>query len=313
MRGRRASADASDAGGGLHNATPGPNLRSALYAAPAPFQDRSLEGAPSRGRPKELARSLDADIPVEDLHPVEPRSDEPGMRSIADTDPLVDVSDDDDSLAERRAAYVKNIRLESIRERDSVHGGAGDRTEAQGRNTGNDSWAALLSSNRASPVAFSDEPRRALSLIEHEIAPRPDQGGRPAEPDHGDDLPDLLDRTHSAHYAPEPWNRMSDCEAGFGRVPTRWNEFPFSSRERILNALSKGESLSHAPIDALETATADYCTAYDRFPSSQYRSIAVMASGPGSEYRRGRWLMRASRRSRLLQLIEMLDHAVEVV
>ena len=316
MTGSRASADARVAGGGLDTAASRSNLRSALYSAPVPFQGLSLERAASHGRPKELVRSLDADVPVEDLHPIEPGSNQPGTSSIVNADPVVDarnddVGDDDDALVERRAAYVKHIRLESVRRRDSVRGVAGEPTETGARNAANASWTALASSNRVSPVSFSDEPRRALTLVEHEFASCSGGGGRPGEPDHGASLPDTLDRAHSAHYVPEPWNRMSHCDAGFGRIPTLWNEFPFSSRERILNALSKDESLSHARIDALENGTVDYCTAYHRFPSSQYRSIVDM--GSGSECRHARWLMHASHRSRLLQLLDMLDHAVMVV
>ena len=105
--------------------------RSDLYKKPVPFQGRSLEGVPAGGDRKELARSLDAEIPVEDLLPIEPCPDEPDRKTTVMSHPVIDVNDEDDALIERRTAYAKHIRTRPIRRRDSVRGGVGGRTEVQ--------------------------------------------------------------------------------------------------------------------------------------------------------------------------------------
>ena len=287
--------------------------RSDLYKEPVPFQGRSLEGAPVDDDSKELARSLDAEIPVEDLFPVEPGPEEPDRISIVMSHPVIDVNGEDDALIERRTAYAKHIRARTIQRRDSVWGGVGGRTEAQARKAANDRWAAVASANRTAPISFGDDPRRILTLVEHEATSYPDQGEKIADPYRGADLPNTLDRSHAAHYIPEPRGSGPDCETGFGRVSTAWNELPFSCRERVLNALSKSESLSLARIAALESGVEDCRAACGKLPSSQYRAMVHMIPDPGGERPHARWLMRGSRGERLVQLIEMLDHAVVVV
>ena len=287
--------------------------RSDLYKKPVPFQGRSLEGVPAGGDRKELARSLDAEIPVEDLLPIEPCPDEPDRKTTVMSHPVIDVNDEDDALIERRTAYAKHIRTRPIRRRDSVRGGVGGRTEVQVSKAANDRWAAFASANRTAPISFSEDPRRIPTLVEHETTPCPDQGGNIVDPYRGADLPSTLDRSHAAHYVPEPRGSKPDCETGFGRISTEWNELPFSCRERILNALSKGESLSLARIAAPESGVEGCRAACGELPSSQYRAMVNMISDPGGECRPARWRMHGSRGRRLLQLIEMLDHAVVVV
>ena len=287
--------------------------RSDLYKEPVPFQGRSLEGPPAGDDPKELARSLDAEIPVEDLFPVEPCPDDFDTKSIVISHPVIDVEDGYGALIERRTAYAKNIGTRPTRRRDSVWGGVGGCTEAQARKAANDRWAAVASANRTAPISFGDDPRRILALVEHETASRSDQGEKIADPYRGVDLPNTLDRSHAAHYVPEPRGSKPDCETGFGRVSTGWNELPFSCRERILNALSKGESLSLGWIAALESGVEGCRAACGKLPSSQYRAMANMVSDPGGACRHARWRMYGSRGRRLLQLTEMLDHAVVVV
>ena len=284
-----------------------------LYKAPVPFQGRSLEGTPAGDDPKELARSLDAELPVEDLFTIEPRPDESSMKSIVISDPVIDVRDEDDTLVERRAAYAENIRTRPLRRRDSVRGGAGGCTEAQASKATNDRWAALASANRIAPISFSDDPRRILALVEHETASSSDRGGKIADPYRGADLPNTLDRSHAAHYIPEPRGSKADCETGFGRASTGWDELPFSCRERVLNALSKGESLSPDWVTAPESGAEGCRAACGSLPSSQYRAIVNMIPDAGGERRPPRWHMRGLRGERLLELVEMLDHAVEVV
>ena len=284
-----------------------------LYKEPVPFQGHSLEGAPVGDDPKELARSLDAEIPVEDLFPVEPCPDDFDTKSNVISHPVIDVEDGYDALIERRAAYAKNIGTRHIRRRGSVRGGVGDHTEAQARKAADDRWAALASANRTTPVSFGDDPRRILTLVEHETTSCPGQGEKSADPYRGVDLPNTLDRSHAAHYIPEPRGSKPDCETGFGRVSTGWNELPFSCRERVLNALTRGESLSPEWIAALESDVDDCRAACGKLPSSQYSAVVNMISDPGGERPHARWRMQDSRSGRLLQLIEMLDRTVAVV
>ena len=86
-----------------------------------------------------------------------------------------------------------------------------------------------------------------------------------------------------------------------------------SHRERILNTLSKGESLSPDQIAALESGLEGYRAAEGGLSSSQYRAMADMISDLGDQYRRTQWHMQGWRGQRLLQLIEMLDYAAVVV
>ena len=306
-----ASPELAPACDACEGATAGP--RSDLYKKPVPFQGHSLEGAPAGDDPKELARSLDAEIPVEDLLPVEPCPDNFDTKSIVISHPDIDVEDGYDALIERRTAYAKNIATRPIGRRGSVWGGVGGCTQAQATKAANDRWAAVASANRTAPVSFGDDPRRILTLVEHETASCPDQGEKSAGPYRGVDLPNTLERSHAAHYIPEPQGWKPDCETGFGRISTGWNEFPFSCRERILDALSKGESLSLAWVGAPESGAEGCRPACGSLPSSQYRAMVSMVPGPGSECRHARWRMHGSRGRRLLQLIEMLDRAVAVV
>ena len=287
--------------------------RSDLYKEPVPFQGRSLEGAPAGDDSKELARSLDAEIPVEDLLPVEPRPDDFDTKSIVISHPVIEVEDGYDALIERRTAYAKNIGTRPTRRRDSVWGGVGGCTEAQARKAANDRWAAVASANRTAPISFGDDPHRILTLVEHETTSCSDQGEKIADPYRGVDLPNTLERSHAAHYIPEPRSPKPNCETEFGRISTGWNEFPHSCRERVLNALTRGESLSPDWIAALESGVEGCHATCGKLPSSQYRAMVNMISDPGGECRHARWPMHGSRGRRLLQLIEMLDHAVVVV
>ena len=300
---------ACDSGEG--NAAAGP--RSDLYKEPVPFQGRSLEGAPPSGDPTELARSLEAEIPIEDLLPIEPCPEWVNMKSIVISDPVVDVKDEDDVLVERRVAYAEKIRTRSIRGRDSGRGGAGGRTEAQAKKAANDRWAAFVSAKRTSPISFSDDPYQILYLVECGSTSYSDESAEIADPYRGVDPENTRDCSHAAHYIPEPRGRKPDYETGFGRVSHGWNEFPFSCRERILNVLSRDESLNPARIATLEAGFAGCHAAPGKLSSSQCRSMTNMISDLGDRHRHARWHMHGSRGKRLPQLIEMLDHAVVVV
>ena len=275
--------------------------RSDLYKAPVPFQGRSLGGAPAGDDPRELARSLDVEIPLEDLLPIEP-----GTNPMVVSDPVVDVRDDAEALAERRAAYARNIGPRPVRS------GVGGVTGGPEGEAANARWVALASANRTAPITFGDDPHRIPTLVERETASSPGQGGNIADPYRGAEPPNTLDRSHGARYVPEPQGREPDCETGFGRFPAGWNEHPFSCRERVLNALTRGESLRVGASVVSEPGGEDRCTECGMLHSSQYRAMVQMISDPGDACRHARWRFQGSPGRRLLQLVEMLDHAVVV-
>ena len=139
------------------------------------------------------------------------------------------------------------------------------------------------------------------------------QGEKIADLYRGADPPNTIDRSHAAHFIPRPRGREPTHETGFGRLSQGWNQFPFSHRERILNTLSKGESLNPEQIAALESGLDGYRAAEGGLSSSQYRAMVDMISELGDQHRRARWHMHGWRGQRLLQLIEMLDYATVVV
>ena len=307
-----AGASASDAGEGTAG------TRSDLYNEPVSFEGRSLEGVPLSDDSKELAQSLDgAEIPIEDLPPVEPDAAEPRRKSIcrnadAMSDPGISYRDEDDAIIERRTEYAKNTRSRSSRNADTVWRRARNRKDAV--DAANTRWSKFASATRTSSTSFSDDPRQTMFLVEYETTTYTDKGEKIADVYRGIDSPNTLDRSHAAHYVPRPWGWKPEHETGFGRLSLGWNEFPFSHRERILNSLSKGESLSPEQNAALESGLEGYRAAGGRLSSSQYRAMVDMISDlRASQYRmHARWHMRGWRRQRLLQLIEMLDYAAVV-
>ena len=304
-------ATASDAG------ESGAGTRSDLYNEPVSFEGRSLEGAPLSDDPKELAQSLDgAEIPTEDLPRVEPDAADPGRRSIrrnadAMSDPGLSYRDEDDAIIERRTEYARNIGNRSNRNADTVWRRARSRQEAV--DAANARWSEFASAQRTSSISFSDEPRQILYPIEHEATVYSERRGRFVELYRGADLPSTIDRSHAAHYVPRPRGREPAHETGFGRLSQGWNEFPFSHRERILNTLSKGESLKPEQIAALESGLEGYRAAGGGLSSSQHRAMVDMISDLGDQYRYVRWHLEGERGERLLQLIEMLDYAAVAV
>ena len=141
----------------------------------------------------------------------------------------------------------------------------------------------------------------------------PDAGERTCDPSVGLDPPNTLDRSHAAHYVPRYRGREPARETGFGRLSHGWNELPFSPRERILNTLSRPESLSLDRITALEFGLEGNCTAGGPLSSTQHRAMVGMISELGVRYRHARWYGHSDHDPRLLQLIEMLDYAAAVV
>ena len=306
-----AGASASGAGAG------GTGTRSDLYRDPVSFEGRSLEGTPLSDDSKELAQSLDgAEIPIEDLPPVEPGPAGPGRKSIlkhADymPDPGLSYVDEDEAITDRRIEYAKNTRGRSNRNADTVWRRSRIRREAV--DAANARWSEFAAAKRTSSTSFSDDPRQVLYLVEHETTLYSNTGEKIADLYRGADPPNTLDRSQAAHYVPRPWGWKPEHETGFGRFSQGWNEFPFSPRERILNTLSKGESLNPEQIGALESGLEGYRVAGGRISSSQHRAMVDMISDLADQYRHTRWHMHGERGERLLQLIEMLDYATVAV
>ena len=303
-----ASASVADAGAA--------GIRSDLYNEPVSFEGRSLEGTPLSDDSKELAQSRDgSEIPIEDLPPVEPGRAGPRRKSIlkhADDmpDPGLSYVDEDEAITDRRIEYARNTRGSSNRNADTVWRRARNRKEAV--DAANARWSEFAASKRTSLTSFSDDPRQVLYLVEHETTLYSNTGEKIADVYRGVDPPNTLDRSHAAHFIPRPRGWEPTHETGFGRLSQEWNEFTFSHRERILNTLSKGESLNPEQIAALESGLEGYRAAGGSLSSSQHRAMASMISDLGDQYRHARWSMHGLRDKRLLQLIEMLDYAAMV-
>ena len=306
-------ASASDAG----EAAAG--TRSDLYSEPVSFEGRSLEGTPRPGDPKELAQSLDgAEIPIEDLPPVEPDAAEPARKSILKNSDGRPVSDSYRDLHDQ-VIQLRREQAEQNMDRFSRGTGTADSVWSRGRDRkvaareANARWSEFAAAQRTSSTSFSDDPRQLLYPIEHEATVYSKRRGRFVDLYRGADPPNTIDRSHAAHYIPRPRGWEPTHETGFGRLSQGWNQFPFSHRERILNTLSKGESLNPEQIAALESGLEGYRAAEGGLSSSQYRAMVDMISDLGDQYRHARWHMHGWRGQRLLQLIEMLDYAAVAV
>ena len=293
--------------------------RSDLYNEPVSFEGRSLEGRPRSDDSRELAQSLDgAEIPIEDLPPVEPDAAESARKSILKnsdgrpvSDSYRDVHDQVIHLRREWAEHNMNRFNRGTGTADSVWSrGRGRRVAAREANA---RWSEFAAAQRTSSISFSDDPRQLLYPIEHEATVYSERRGRFVDLYRGAEPPNTIDRSHAAHYIPRPRGWEPTHETGFGRLSQGWNQFPFSHRERILNTLSKGESLSPDQIAALESGLEGYRAAEGGLSSSQYRAMADMISDLGDQYRRTQWHMQGWRGQRLLQLIEMLDYAAVVV
>ena len=316
------STDTARSGPGT-DVTPTVGARSELYRDPVSFEGRSLEGAPRAGAPRELAQSLDgAELPIENLPRVEPGTAEPARKSILKNSDGAPVSD----LYTKLSDEAIQARLERARDNrrwfndgtsapdsvwtDTMWSGERNRTAAWRK--ANARWSEFAAAQRTSSVSFGD-PRQLTYLVEHEATVYSRSRGTYVDLYRGAEPPNTIDRAHATHYIPRPRGWEQARETGFGRLSQGWNEFPFSPREQIVNALSKGESLSPHQIAALESGLEGYRTAEGRLSSSQYRSMVDMILDLGNQHRRGRWHMQGWRGQRLLQLIEMLDYAALVV
>ena len=193
-------------------------------------------------------------------------------------------------------------------------GGAWSRGRGRGtaRHAAHARWVESAAAQRTSPAFFGDDAHRLADLVEHDAAVYPERGERYFDRYRGADPPNTIDRSHIAGYTPGPRGRDATRETGFGRLSQGWDQYPFSHRERILNALSRGEALSPGQIAALESGLEGYRATEGGLSSSQYRATADMITDLGDRHWRTLWHMHGWRRQRILQLAEMLDWAVGV-
>ena len=312
--------DATPGGASATDADAGAaGTRSDLYNEPVSFEGRSLEGAPRSGDPKELAQSLDgAEVPIEDLPPVEPDAAGSARKSI--------LGNSDGSSVSNSYRDVHDMVIQWRRERAEINMNQFNRgtdtaetVGTRGRNRGvamreaNARWSEFAATQRTSSTSFSNDSSQLLYHIEYEATEYSRSRRRFVDRYRGADPPNTIDRSHAAHYIPRPRGWEPAHETGFGRLSQGWNQFPFSHRERILNTLSKGEALSPDQIAALESGLEGYRAGEGGLSSSQYRAMVDMISDLGDQYRRARWHMHGWRGQRLLQLIEMLDYATVAV
>ena len=289
-----------------------------LYVEPVSFEGRSLEGAPRSGDPKELAQPLDsAEIPVEDVPRVEPAPAGIARKSLLESSggrPVADACKDlQNQVVQHRLVRASDSSNRHNRGTDTPHcawpGGRGAALRAA-----NARWSDLAGSQRTSTVSFSDGAHQLLHHIEREAtANSRSRRGSHVDRYRGADAANTIDRAHSAHYIPRPRDWQSPRAVGFGRLAQGWSEFPFSPREQVLNALSKGESLNPeqvaVPGSGLE---GDRAVGSER-SSSQSRAMVDMLSERGTRHRHTRWNLEGECGERVRQLVDLLDYAAVAV
>ena len=226
------------------------------------------------------------------------------MKFIVACAPAIDGRGEEVALVERRAAYTESLGTLPSRRRDPVRDRLGRRTQAPAWQAAGDRWAVSVSANRIAPLSFGSDPRRVTSLVDPETTSCPDRDAdaEAPNPDPGADPRNALALSHAARCVSETGGRKPSRGSGFGQDANGWTECPFSSRERVLNALSGDESLRP-----------DWIAAFGSLPSSRYRTMMPMIADASGGCRHVWGNMRSARDRRLLQLIEMLDHATVVV
>ena len=290
--------------------------RSNLFGAPAPFEGRSLGGTPRADDSKELARALDgAELPLEDLASVDPDPAELARKSgleNPDGGPAPDPYRDADDMPARTlrewAEHDRN-RRRNRGENTAQREWSGDRGRRAAIREANARWSELAALERTSSTTFGDESRQLMYHVECDDTVLSGRRGTCADRFRGAGPPSTIDRAHASRYVPGPRGRVATRVAGFGRLSHAWNEFPFSPRERIVDALQRGEALRPDRIISLELGLESYRTAAGELSSSQYRAMVDTISALGDEYGHARWSMDGEGGERLLQLVEMLDHA----
>ena len=290
--------------------------RSNLFGEPAPFEGRSLEGTPRADDSKELARALDgAELPVEDLAAFDPDPAELARKSSLenpDGGPVPDWYRDADDMPTRTLREW----AEHDRSRRRNQGGntaqrqwSGDRGRRAAIREASARWSEFAALERTSSTTFGDDSRRLMDHVECDYTVFSGRRGTYVDRFRGADPPNTIDRAHTSRYVPGPRGQGATRGAGFGRLSDAWNELPFSPRERIVNALQRGEALRPERIISLELGLESYRAAGGELSSSQYRAMVDTISELGDEYRHARWSMDGGGGERLLQLVEMLDYA----
>ena len=241
-------------------------------------------------------------MPVDDLSPFESCPVEPDMQCIVACRPDIDGRGEEAALVERRAAYAESIGTIPSRRRDPARSALGGCTRAPARRAADNGWTASVSASCIAPPSFGGDPRRIMSLVDPETTSRPDEDAEDANPYPGADPRNALDLSRAARRVSGTREREPGRGTGFGQAANGWNECPFSSRERILNALSGDESVRP-----------DWIAALGSLPSSPCRTMMPMFADSSGGRRHAGGRMRSSRGRRLVQLIEMLDHAAVVV
>ena len=309
--------DGTPAGASNADADPEPaGMRSDLYQEPVSFEGRSLEGTSGSDDPAELAQSLDAaEMPIDDLPRAEPDPVGPERQSIlknSDGRPVTDTyRDANDMLIKARreqAEFNKRYFNRGGETADSVWSSGHNRKAAI--REANARWSEAAAAQRTSALSFGDDPRQLLYHVEYERTVS--RKGSDVDLFRAVDPPNTIDRSHAAHFIPRPRGWETTRETGFGRLSQGMNEFPFSPREQIVNALSKGEALSPLQIADLESGLEGYHAAVGELSSAQYQAMQRMISDLGDQYLHFRWHTHGTPDSRLVQLIEMLDYAAAV-
>ena len=308
--------DATLAGASAMDADAGATgTRADLFGEPASLEGRSLEGTPRTDDPKELAQALDgAELPVENLPPVDPGPAELARKSIledSDGEPAPDPYRDADDMLIRirreRAEHDRSWRNRGGTTADSVW--SGDRGRRAAIREANARWSEVAAAERTSSITFGDDPRQVMFHIECDYSVSSRRRGTYVDRLRGADPANTIACAHTSRYVPGPRHRVATRVTGFGRLSHGWNESPFSPRERIVNALLRGEALSADQIISLELGLEGYRAAGGELSSSQFRAMVEMIADLGDRYRHTRCSLHGEGGERLLQLIEMLDHA----
>ena len=307
--------DATLAGASAMDVYGGTGTRAGLFGEPASLEGRSLEGMPRGDDPNELAQALDGmELPVEDLAPVDTDPDAfPGKSILEGSDggPVSDpYRDANDLLIRIRRELAEHDGNRRIRGGTTAHGErSGDRGRRAAIREADARWSEFAAVERTSSTTFGDDPRQLLYRVECDHTVFSGRRGANVERIRGAGPPNTIDRAHTSRYGSEPRGRGATRVAGFDRFSHGSNEFAFSSRERIVNALQRAEALSPDRIISLELGLESYRADGGELSSSQYRAMVDMIADLGDPDRHIRWSLQGEGGARLLQLIEMLDHA----
>ena len=135
---------------------------------------------------------------------------------------------------------------------------SGDRGRRAAIREANARWSEFAALERTSSTTFGDDSRQLMYHVECDDTVISGRRGTYVDRFRGADPPSTIDRAHTSRYVPGPRAGLATRVAGFGRLSHAWNEFPFSPRERIVNALHRGEALRPDRIISLELGLESY-------------------------------------------------------